>query len=189
MHREEWGVTECHLAALSALFYMQILSEQCVNVMVAVLATEMLWKSQRMLILLNHTEQTANAGLKNISQIVSRLHLAFDLLHSIDHSRQSKSTLEFLGDERNHEPLKILTVLLMRTWNSGGWGGSWNWSEPSWKFAGWKWESLCCPSETDISSELKCSSIYHILLKYCENIVSMKTKHYRSGVVKVYDSG
>ena len=51
-----------------------------------------------MLILLNHTEQTANAGLKNISQIVSRLLLTFDLLHSIDHSRQSKSTLEFLGD-------------------------------------------------------------------------------------------
>ena len=51
-----------------------------------------------MLILLNHTEQTANVGLKNISQIVSRLLLTFDLLHSIDHSRQSKSTFEFLGD-------------------------------------------------------------------------------------------
>ena len=31
---------------------------------------------------------------KNISQIVSRLLLTFDLLHSIDHPRQSKSTLE-----------------------------------------------------------------------------------------------
>ena len=55
---------------------------------------------QRVLILLNHTEQTANAGLKNISQIVSRLLLTFDLLHSIDHSRQSKSTLEFPRSER-----------------------------------------------------------------------------------------
>ena len=51
-------------------------------------------------------------------------------------TRANPNPLWSFQDPRDHDPLKILTVLLMRTRNSGGWGGSWNWSEPSWKFAG-----------------------------------------------------
>ena len=74
---------------------------------------------------------------KNISQIVSRLLLTFDLLHSIDHQRQSKSTFEFprgSRSPRNHKPLKILTDLLICGHETPmeGWGLSWNWSELSW---------------------------------------------------------
>lgn len=74
---------------------------------------------------------------KNISQIVSRLLLTFDLLHYIDHQRQSKSTLEFSRgrrSSRNHKPLKILTDLLICGHETPAerWGFSWNWSELSW---------------------------------------------------------
>ena len=74
---------------------------------------------------------------KNISQIVSRLLLTFDLLHSIDHQRQSKSTFEFprgSRSPRNHKPLKILTDLLICGHETPAerWGFSWNWSELSW---------------------------------------------------------
>ena len=94
--KEAWPNAILQLALPSVLYTVRICfrSFNCRTVKRNVLAR------QRVLILLNHTEQTANADLKNISQIVSRLLLTFDLLHSIDHSRQSKSTLEFPRSER-----------------------------------------------------------------------------------------
>ena len=94
--KEAWPNAILQLALPPVLYTVRICfrSFNCKTVKRNVLAR------QRVLILLNHTEQTANAGLKNISQIVSRLLLTFDLLHSIDHSRQSKSTLEFPRSER-----------------------------------------------------------------------------------------
>ena len=84
-------------------------------------ASVLLWHGSKCLYYSITLNKPLMSVRKNISQIVSRLLLTFDLLHSIDHQRQSKSTLEFprgSRSSRNHKPLKILTDLLMRTRNS-----------------------------------------------------------------------
>ena len=100
-------------------------------------ASVLLWHGSKCLYYSITLNKPLMSVRKNISQIVSRLLLTFDLLHSIDHQRQSKSTLEFPRGSRsyrNHKPLKILTDLLIcgHETPAGGWSLSWNWSELSW---------------------------------------------------------
>ena len=84
-------------------------------------ASVLLWHGSKCLYYSITLNKPLMSVRKNILQIVSRLLPTFDLLHSIDHQLQSKSTLEFprgSRSSRNHKPLKILTDLLMRTRNS-----------------------------------------------------------------------